>query len=284
MLGKRTERADGSTRGVAGIAALATTLVCVGSMARPQEPLQPAAGPAMAATLPPAPALPFHVGERLTYRVRGSKLGAGGRASMTVSGPADIRGTPTYVLTSRVEMRVGLVKAVNRTQSWLDPRRLASLRFRKHERSLISRQDEAFELYPESGRWEGKDGTAGALASDAPLDELSFIYFLRTLPLERDSTYRFDRYFDPARNPTTVEVVGRETITTGAGRFPTVVVEMRVKDPARYRGEGVIRINFTDDGCRLPVRIESSAPVVGAAVMTLESYTHDRLHLATPDR
>jgi hypothetical protein len=47
---------------------------------------------------------------------------------------------------------------------------------------------------------------------------------------------------------------------------------MRVRDPRRYRGEGVIRVNLSDDACRIPVRIESRMPVVGAAVMLLASH------------
>jgi hypothetical protein len=52
---------------------------------------------------------------------------------------------------------------------------------------------------------------------------------------------------------------------------------MRVKDPRRYKGEGVIRINLSDDDVRIPVRIESAMPVVGTAVMTLESFNNPAL-------
>jgi hypothetical protein len=52
---------------------------------------------------------------------------------------------------------------------------------------------------------------------------------------------------------------------------------MRVKDPRRYRGEGVIRINLSDDDRRLPVRIQSTMPIVGNAVLTLESYTQPQV-------
>jgi hypothetical protein len=106
------------------------------------------------------------------------------------------------------------------------------------------------------------------------------MYFLRTLPLTPDTVYTFTRHFDPARSPTTVRVIRRETVTTGAGEFQTALVEMRVKDPRRYRGEGVIRINISDDPCRLLVRIESAMPLVGAGVLTLESHTHPPEHLA----
>ena len=106
--------------------------------------------------------------------------------------------------------------------------------------------------------------------ANAPLDELSFIYFLRTLPLLDDSARTFVRHYDSDRNPVTVTVVGRDTLKTRAGEFPTIIVEMRVRDPRHYQGDGVIRINLSDDARRLPVRIESRMPVFGATVLTLK--------------
>lgn len=217
--------------------------------------------------------LPFSVGERLTYEVRLSKLGGGGKGEFRVDGPVEVRGESAYVLRSNVETRVGILKAGNRTESWLDPLTMSSLRFRKRERRFGTSRTEAVELFPDQRRWTSDDGRSGETTSAAPLDELSFIYFLRTIPLVIDSTYRFDRHFDAARNPTTVRVIGRETITTKAGTFPTIIVEMRVRDSERYGDEGVIRINLTEDHCRIPVRIQSAVPVAGTAVLTLESWS-----------
>jgi len=222
--------------------------------------------------------LPFFAGERLTYRVRTSRFGGSGKGEMTVEGPVDLRGRTTYVLRSKIETRVGPVKAVNRSESWLDYSRMTALRFRKRERSVVSSGSESVELFPERRAWEAEDGRSGESVTDAPLDELSFIYFLRTVPLETDSLYRLDRHFDSARNPTTVRVLGREEVVTPAGRFATIALEMRVKDPARYRGDGVIRINLTDDHCRLPVRIVSNVPVAGEATLTLEAHSHPMQH------
>jgi hypothetical protein len=227
----------------------------------------------------PDAARPFGAGEHLTYAVRVSKLGQVGHGSMWVEGPVDVRGTAAVLLRFHFRTRVGFVTASNETDSWIAADRMASLRFRKRERHPLSRHDEAVELFPAEQRWEGSEG-AGRSPTDAPLDELSFIYFLRTIELRPDTTYQFDRHFDPARNPTTVRVVGHETLTTEAGEFRTTIVEMRVKD-RRYRDgrEGVIRINLSDDACRLPVRMESSAPVVGKAVLTLAAHRHAPGHL-----
>jgi len=240
----------------------------------------PRSGDAQGMASPPdeTDALPFFAGERLQYRVRVSRFGGSGKGEMTVEGPVDLRGTRTYVLRSNVQTRVGPVKAVNRSESWLDVVRMTTLRFRKRERSVVSNDAESVELFPERREWQTADGRAGASETDTPLDELSFIYFLRTVPLVPEATHRYERHFDPARNPTIVRVIGRETVTTPAGTFSTLLIELRVKDPARYRGEGVIRINMTDDHCRLPVRIVSDVPLAGEATLTLEAHSHPRGH------
>lgn len=227
-------------------------------------PVRPVFGAAVVATRP------FYVGERLEYAVRLSGVGLKGNGAMWTDGPETVRGTETYVLHFGFKARLGPVKVSDMTTSWLDPRRMASLRFVKRERHPFSSHDEDVALFPEQKRWSAADGAAGTALTDAPLDELSFIYFLRTIPLAADSVYRFDRHFDAQRNPTTVRVVRRESLTVGAGTFAAVLVEMRVRDPARYQGEGIIKIHFSDDARRLPLRIESTLPVAGTALLTLK--------------
>ena len=226
--------------------------------------------------------LPFEIGERLRYRVSVAKLGAVGEGEMSVSGPADVRGTETFVLRSEIRAKFGLIKTSECAESWIDPTRMASLRYRKHTRNAFARDDDQrVELFPDDRRWEDQRGRRGQSPTTAPLDELSFIYYLRTLPLDSDTVDRVVRHYDRDRNPIAVRVIGRDTVRTAAGTFPTIVVEMRVKDPRRYGGEGVIRLHLSDDAARLPVRIESSVPVFGATVLTLESYTRPPQHYAS---
>ena len=186
--------------------------------------------------------------------------------------PAIVHGSPTLVLRFETAAGVGPVRGSDRTASWLDPDRMASLRFVKHEHHLLSTRDDSVEMFADTRRWSAADGTAGDSPTDAPLDELSFIYYLRTLPLADDTARAYIRHFDAERNPATIRVVGRDSLRTEAGEFATIVVELRVKDPRHYRGDGVIRINLSDDSRRIPVRIESRMPVFGSTVLTLRSY------------
>jgi hypothetical protein len=132
------------------------------------------------------------------------------------------------------------------------------------------------ELFPGEQRWEGPGGAEGGTSTSIPLDELSFIYFLRTIAFVDDSLLEFDRHYAAERNPTTVRMIGRDTVETGVGALPAIVLELKVKDPRRYgSGVGVIRIHLTDDARRVPVRIESDIPVAGKAVMTLVSWNRE---------
>jgi hypothetical protein len=214
-----------------------------------------------------APALPFAVGERLVYdgRVRG----IGGRGTMWIAGPVDVRGVATYELHFDFFARVGPLTVSQKSTSWLDPVRMAAMRFEKRERHLLVRRQESVDLFPDERRWRTSAGATGSSPTSAPLDELSFIYFVRTLALTPDTALRLDRHFDLDRSPTIVRVLQREQVTTPAGSFNTVVVEMRVRDPQHYKGEGTIRFSISEDGCRLPVRIESNIPDAGNVVLTL---------------
>lgn len=222
-------------------------------------------------TRPDAATMPFSVGEKLTYEVRVANGNKVGTATMWIEGPVDVRGTSTYLLRFDSRIRIAFISAVSNSSSWFDPLRGASLRFLKHEKNPLTRHDESVDLYPDQKQWKSAKGETGPSLTSMPLDELSFMYFIRTLPMTPGAIYRFDRHFDPARNPITVSVIRREMIPTPMGELRVILVEMRVRDPRHYKGEGIIKIHLTDDDCRLPARIESTMPVIGTAILSLDS-------------
>lgn len=216
--------------------------------------------------------LPFAAGESCVYR-GSSRLGRIGTGTMAVEAGETVDGRRTLLLRNDFRGRVGPAGVEDRTRSWFDPELRGSRRFTKRERSPLGSRDEDVRMDVAARRWRDAGGAGGAMATGAPLDELSFIYFIRTLRLAAGETHSLARHYDPARNPVQVRVVGRGPIEVPAGRFQTIEVEMRVKDPVRYRGEGVIQIHLTDDARRIPVRIESAIPRVGRMVLSLQSGT-----------
>jgi hypothetical protein len=217
-------------------------------------------------------ALPFAVGEKLEYSAR-APHGLKGKATMWIEGPAPVRGVQTMVLRFDFATKVGFVTISDRTTSWLDPMRMAALRFEKREVRFMARHTERVEMEPAPREWTEADGRTGQSPTSQPLDELSFIYWLRTVTLAPGETMTLERHFDPARNPTVIRSLGKGQVTTPLGTFATREVEMRVRDARNYKGEGVIRFSFSDNACRLPVRIQSTIPDAGSVVMTLSSAT-----------
>ena len=212
--------------------------------------------------------LPFAVGETLTYQAR-APHGLKGNATMWIEGPVAVRGVETMVLRFDFSTKVGFVTISDRTTSWLDPLHMAALRFEKKEVRFMARHSEQVDMEPATRAWTEVDGRTGRSPTSQPLDELSFIYWLRTVSLEPGESMTLERHFDPARNPTIIRSLGRGRVETPLGTFATRDVEMRVRDARNYKGEGVIRFSFSDDACRRPVRIESTIPDAGTVVMTL---------------
>ena len=270
--GHGVRRAGSGTRRAIILVAMLSSIAGGSAIARTDEALAfAAAGPRTAEAKATPAERPFAVGERLMYDVRIGSMGAVGKGEMSISGPVDVRGVAVMLLRSEMRAGIGPFIGSGRTRSWLDADRMTALRFVKVERRIFSRHRDSVEVFPDDQRWTAADRTSGATPTSAPLDELSFIYFIRTLPLDRDTIFEVSRHFDAERNPVGLRILGRDTISTSAGHFSAVLVEMRVKDPHNYRGEGVIRVHLTDDACRLPVRIESLIPDVGKTVLTLES-------------
>lgn len=218
--------------------------------------------------------LPFGPGEALRFDVKVAPMGTVGEGRMWIEGPVTIEGIATWRMRFELHAGVGPIKGRDRTSSWFDPATGGILRYEKHEDHPLSKSEERVVIHRASGRWEDTHaGTSGPLGSDRPLDELSFLYHLRTLPLERDTTFELHRHFEVARNPVVITIRGREVITTPAGIFRTRVVEMVVRDPKRYKGTGRLRIHLDEDVCRVPVRIESRMPRLGTTTLVLKGWS-----------
>ena len=198
---------------------------------------------------PFAAVVPFGPGERLEYKVKLGIFNAGD-AHMEVVGIDSVRGEPTYHVD--VAMRGGLLfgafKLDSRFESWIDTRLMMSRRYISDESYTGYSSYRSFEFYPDEMVWDQTDeGVIGELATALPLDDISFIYFVRSLPLKVGQTYTFSRYFKKDGNPVVIEVERRDVREVGSGTFNTIVVRPTIQTDGLFADGGEAELHFTDD-------------------------------------
>lgn len=212
--------------------------------------------------------LPFGAGEVLSYDARVSVLGRIGEATLRVDRTCEVAGRPALRLSFALSGGAAFLRVRDDTRSWIDAATLSTLRYEKRETSPLGSHSESVTVLPGAQRWVDAAGAVFETAGGASVDELSLLYFIRTLPLETGDTELGVGHFDPRRNPIELRVRGRTEVDVPAGRFSVIDLELKVRDPRRYRGTGTIRVQVTDDERRIPVRIHTALP--GSTAVTLE--------------
>lgn len=214
--------------------------------------------PALPADAQGRAVVPFGPGERYTYDVKFGVLKVGS-GSMEVAGPVDVRGREAYHTTFRVRGGTFFYKVDDRFESWIDTRTLSSLRFVQDQQEGRRERERDYELYPERAAYREKGDTQDRPSVGNPLDDGSFIYFVRTLPLRTGDTYAVDRYFKPDRNPVRIRVLRRERVTVPAGTFNAIVVQpsIRTKSKNIFSEGGRAEIWFSDDDERVMLQMKS---------------------------
>jgi len=225
-------------------------------------------------------AIPFGVGERFEYEVKLGPFKAG-RGSMEVVGIDTVRGRDAWHTVFHVKGGLLGYKADNTMESWIDTTNLSSLRFVQDFEQTGSDRRRRYEIYPD--RQVYQDGTKEEQPSVAdPLDDGSFIYFIRTVPLEIGRTYSFDRYFRPDRNPVRIKVLRRETVKVPAGTFQTIVVQPMIKSKGIFSENSKAEIWFSEDAARIMVQLKADLPV-GSLNLYLKSARPPTLTIPSPD-
>ena len=223
-------------------------------------PVRPAAqSPMLAATTPAAPvvtraAVPFSVGEELTYKASFGGIPAG-TARMRVAGIEIVRGRPAYHVVFTIDGGVPLFRVRDRYESWIDVQTLASLRHRQQISEGRYKRTTTYEIYPERGTYEEGDSVYASVSH--PLDDGSFIYAIRVAGIRVGETRRDDRYFRPDRNPVVLTGLRQEAVRVGAGNFFATVVRPSIKANGIFSENGEAQVWFSQDAQRYPVLVKS---------------------------
>lgn len=215
----------------------------------PTHPVQETAGPLK---------VPFKVGEKLTYAAKVNFLSAG-TATMSVEGIEMIRDRPTYHTIFNVKGRVLFFHVDDHYESWFDTTTLVSLHHIQHIDETKYKVDKTYDFYPER-RVYVRNGEEKP-SVEKPLDEGSFIYFMRSVPLEVGKTYSFDRYYQPEKNPVIIKVDRRERVKVPAGEFDAYVLKPIIKSKGLFGENGQAEVWFSADSTRTLLRLKSKLPI-----------------------
>jgi hypothetical protein len=200
-------------------------------------------------------ALPFKVGEYHEYDLKFGVITVGS-GSLSVTGPDTLRGRE--VLRLRYEIRGGIpfFRVHDVMESWFDPIAMSSLRFTQDLNEGPKHYDRHFDFFPDE-QIVLERGKPRAATVSAPLDDASFIYFVRSLQFETGQTQSFTRYFRPSANPVTIQVLRRETISVPAGTFNTIVIKPIIRTSGIFSEGGQAELWFSDDASHTLVQMKA---------------------------
>ncbi len=120
----------------------------------------------------------------------------------------------------------------------------------------------------EKGRY---DNTYRVDVPPETTDFVALVFRLRTLPLEPGTTHEFAVLSSRQVQKIMTEVEGRETVSTKAGKFPTVKVRVPTQFSGKFSEKSPTYVWFTDDERRVVVRISTDFSI-GRVVADLASY------------
>ena len=204
---------------------------------------------------PPGAALPFNAGEVAAYAVSFGILHVG-NGSMTLTAGDTVRGHSVWHAVFVMNGGTLFFKVRDRIESWFDLGTLSSLRFSQKLHEAGYRADRLFEIYPERATYQQRDKSERP-SVPAPLDDASFLYFIRTLPLELGHRYEFRRYFQPEGNPVVIRVVRRERVTVPAGTFDAVVVQPQITTQGIFSKKGHAEVWISTDPSHVILQVKS---------------------------
>ncbi len=216
--------------------------------------------------------VPFGPGERMEYDVKFGALKVGS-AHMEVVALDNIRGRAAWHTAFWVRGGNFLYRVNDVYESWMDAETLSSLRFVQDLEEGGKDTERHFEIYPERAIFiqTSKKPAKEEKSVSQPLDDGSFLYFLRTIPLEVGKTYDFDRYFRPDRNPVRIRVVRKERIKVPAGTFNAIVVQPVIKTKGIFSENGHAEVWLSDDDRHIMLQLKSQLKF-GSLNLYLKSY------------
>ena len=196
----------------------------------------------------------YHVGERLTYNVSFSNFPSAAHVEVEVVSRGMHFGRDAVQLRAHVEtsgvINVALFAINTDYTTYVDPQTGLPFRSEERPRDAIRSQDFVHDFTQSAGNEAippRKNGFPGTY------DFVSVFYRARALPLAVGEIYNFSVRGESNDYQAELKVVGRETIRTNVGSFPTIVTQVKVANAPLKN----LRIYFSDDERHVPVLVSA---------------------------
>jgi hypothetical protein len=212
---------------------------------------------------------PFSVGERSEYDVKYGFIRAGSSA-LEVLGIDTIRGRDAYRFQFHIAGGVPFYKIRDTMWSWADTATFESLRYIQDNEEGGKSRYRHYDIFPERLMYieRGHEETESV---PNPLDDLSFLYFVRTRTLEVGREYAYPQYFKPAANPVTLRVLRRERVKVPLGTYDAIVVQPSFKSRGIFSEGGQAQVWISADSARIILKVTTK---IAVASLSLELKAH----------
>ncbi|MFI5183328.1 MAG: DUF3108 domain-containing protein [Vicinamibacteria bacterium] len=227
---------------------------------------------------------PFAVGERITFRIRYLHVLAG-RAWLRTEPAGPDGALRRFVEEARSQGFFAWLfhfRVDDRTVAEWDPATQSSLGIEKHLREGKSTRDQMVRIDPAARMAtldDPKIATHRFEVEPRVLDILSALYVARLRGVTETEPLYLPVFDNGKRYRLGVRFLGRQILDLPLplGRRPTIVVEPQLLEgTGLFVKEGRLKIWLTEDGRRIPVRMEARVPL-GAIAADLESYESGRV-------
>jgi hypothetical protein len=224
--------------------------------------------------IPPTPRpaeparVPFGVGERLEYDIRYKGIHVG-NGNMEVLPMDTVRGFDVWHTIFRLSGGIPFYRVNDKYEVWFDTHTLSSLRYWQDIDEGSYEPKRHYEIFPDKREYI-ENNKPPRESVQHPLDEGSFIYYLRTVPLRLGMDTTFSDYFIAEKNPVRFKVLRKDTIEVPAGRFPSIVVQPIFQSKLFSEG-GHAEIWLSDDDNHIMLQMKSSVRF-GSINLYLKSY------------
>ena len=256
------------------LVALVAALCALAAPVRAQESELPDTNrvPAFVGDVLPAVAEPFRPGESLRFSVQYGFIHAG-TAWLEVPEVLDWQGHRVVRLVARAQSN-GFVdsfyKVRNSIESLWDETGHFSRRYfeDRHEGHFTANDTITYE--PDSLRMRYKNGQTYAVPGPVQ-DALSSFYMTRFKALPVGGRVTFDYHASRKTALMEVRVLGRDTVTTPAGKFNCIMIEPLLRAGGIFKNNGRLVIWLTDDERRMPVLMKSKV-AIGSIKVVLQEF------------